>query len=396
MFRLLLVVLTVVSCSIEEETSEFATADNVEGRTNIPIERADVNRDGEINVLDLTAVSYWMGETVADWFGSNKKVSVEREILSELKKNPEVEVGKFFSIFVTASLDGGTRLAGDFYTDGKKDPTCDITTEIVAQNAAGEVVTDAIASFNAYPSGGDDPDPTASVGQPAYVPSKNNRRGYNRSLLMFFTSSALRNNVVKLVIKSGSKCGGYYNHMTMKNRKKLTPLAEVAQIPVTIRDRSDDLTVTADWLANTGSLYLEFSRDWRDGKDYAGQSAEGMKNRTESKHMAIMLIDNLGVQRGYFSTERGVASKHRYLYPEIGTTTYGGVDTLGYTIHRFGPRTVGGRWGWNNNTRFACAEGWRVLVLIQDLHKVVRGGTIWVAKEGTTTIYEGACSSVSY
>lgn len=393
MLRLLFAVLLVVGCSIEEETSEFASLDGADERAEIPIERADVNRDGEINILDLTAVSYWMGEKVADWLGSNEKISVERDVFSELKKNPEVEVGKFFSIFVSASLDLGVRLAPDFYTDGKKDPTCDITTEIVAQNAAGKVIPDAIAGFGAYPSQGDDPHPTAAVGHSAYVPSENNRRGYNRSLLMFFTSSALRNNVTKLVVRSGSKCGGYYHYMTKKSRKKLTPLTEVEQIPVTIRDRSDDLTVTAELLDGTGSLYLEFSRNWGGDRAYDGQSIEGMKNRTESKHLAVMLVDNLGIQRGYFSSERGVASGPRYLYPEIGTTIYGGSETYGYTIHRFGPRTVGGHWNWNSNKkRFACGEGWRVLALVQDLHKVTRAGTIWVAKKDTTTVYEGACT----
>ena len=236
-------------------------------------------------------------------------------------------------------------------------------------------------------------EPTTAVGHSAYVPSENNRRGYNRSLLMFFTSSALRNNVTKLVVRSGSKCGGYYHHMTKKSRKKLTPLTEVAQIPVTIRDRSDDLTVTAELLDGTGSLYLEFSRNWGGDRAYDGQSIEGMKNRTESKHLAVMLVDNLGIQRGYFSSERGVASGPRYLYPEIGTTIYGGSETYGYTIHRFGPRTVGGHWNWNSNKkRFACGEGWRVLALVQDLHKVTRAGTIWVAKKDTTTVYEGACT----
>lgn len=398
MFRLVIIVSLVIGCSIEEETSELASSGGARGEATIPIERADVNKDGEVNVLDLTAVSYWIGEKVADWLGSSKKISVEREVSFnnvryELLQNPEIEVGKFFSMHVWARMDGGMRLARDFYTDGKMDTTCRITTEIVAQNAAGEVIPDAIASFSAYPSHGDDPSPGAAVSAPAYAPAKRvNGQGYGASLLMFLTSAALHNNVVKLVVKSGSKCGGYSRYSNAQTRKKLTPVAEVAQIPVTIRDRSDDLTVVAEWLSDSGSLHLEFSRNWGGNDAYRGGNTEEMKDRTESKHLAVMLVDNLGIQRGYFSSEKGVASGHRYLYPEIGTTVYGGSDLYSYTIHGFGPRTVGRRW-WSNQTRFACSEGWRVLILLQDIHKVVRAGTLWVPKEGTTTIYEGDCRS---
>lgn len=399
MFKLVIMVSLVIGCSIEEETSELASLDSARGEATIPIERADVNRDGEVNVLDLTAVSYWIGEKVADWLGSSKKIAVEREvsfnnIRSELLQKPEIEVGKFFSMHVWAHLDGGMRFARDFFTDGKVDPTCRITTEIVAQNAAGEVIPDAIASFNAYPSGGDDPTPAAAVSTPAYSPAKRvNGQGYGVSLLMFLTSSALHNNVTKLVVKSGSKCGGYNRYSNVKTRKKLTPVTEVAQIPITIRDRSDDLTVVANLVRDSGSLQLEFSRRWGGDDAYSGENTEEMKNRTESRHLAVMLVDNLGIQRGYFSSEKGVASGHRFIYPEIGTTVYGGSDLYGYTIYGFGPRTVGGSRWWNNQTRFACGEGWRVLILLQDIHKVVRAGTLWVPREGTTTIYEGDCRS---
>ena len=393
MFRLLFVVLLIIGCSVEEETSEFASSDSSDNREIVRIERADVNRDGIVNILDLTAVSHWIGEKVADWLGSDKKVLVERDVSSELLKNSEIEVGKFFWIFVSATMDLGTRFAHDFYTDGRRDLTCKITTEIVALDGAGEMVPDAIAGFNAYPSHGDDPAPAPSLGKPAYVPSERmNGHGYNTRLLMFFTDSALRNNVKKLIVKSGSKCGGYSWRKGKHMRKKLTPLAEVAQIPVTIRDRSDDLTVVANLLGEWGSLHLEFSRDWGADNTYAQEnSGEEMKDRTETKHLVVMLVDNSGIQRGYFSSERGVVVNWRKSsYPTISKQVYGGSDKYGYTIQYFGYISSG--WNWNSQKQFTCGEGWRVLVLVQDLHKVTRMGTIWVAKEGTTTIYDGPCS----
>ena len=396
MFRLLFAVLVIVGCSIEEENSEFASSDRSDNREVVRIERADVNRDGIVNILDLTAVSHWMGEKVADWLGSDKKVLVERDIRSELLKNPEVEVGKFFSMFISATMDLGTRFAHDFYTDGRRDLSCQITTEIVALNDAGEIVPDASAGFNAYPSGGDDPEPASGLGKPAYVPSEQiNGHGYNTRLLMFFTDSALRNNVKKLIVKSGSKCGGYSWRMQRHMRKKLTPVTEVAQIPVTIRDRSDDLTVVAELLGDYGSLHLDFSRNWGiDDTLGQGDTEEKAEDRTETKHLAVMLVDNLGIQRGYFSSERGVFYSldryARYSYPTIGKTVYGGSDRYGYTIQHFGYLSSG--WNWDSQTQFACGEGWRVLALVQDLHKVTRMGTIWVPKEGTTTVYDGPCS----
>jgi len=400
MFRLLIMVSLVIGCSIEEETSELASSDSARDGATIPIERADVNRDGEVNVLDLTAVSYWIGETVADWLGSNRKISVEREVKSELLKNPQIEIGKFFSMSVWARMDGGVRLARDFFTDDRMDPTCRITTEIVALNEAGEIVPDAIASFNAYPSGGDDPTPGAAVGKSAYLPaSRVNGQGYGASLLMFFTASALRNNVEKLVVKSGSKCGGMYlsgqKYRSMK--KRLTPAADVAQIPVTLRESADDLTVTANLDGQYGTLRLDFSRPlWTGGvgvyNPYEEENIERRKDATEQSHLAVMLVDNQGIQRGYYSSESGVAQGGRYLYPEIATTRRGADAQFDYDILGFGWRTTGGQ-QWRHGGAFACAEGWRVLVLVQDMHKVTRSGTFFVAKEGSTRIYEGDCRS---
>ena len=402
MFRLLIVMSLVIGCSMDDETSEVASASFDGARdgseATIPIERADVNRDGEVNVLDLSAVSYWIGETVADWLGSVRKVPVEREVASSLLENPQIEVGKFFSMSVWARMDGGMRLAHDFFSDGRMDPTCRITTEVVALNGAGEIVPDAIASFNAYPSGGDDPTPYAMVGKSAYVPvARVNGQGYGASLLMFFTASALHNNVEKLSVKSGSKCGGMHlsGQEYRRMKKRLTPATEVAQIPVTIRDRADDLTVTAKLDGQQGHLRLDFSRPlWTGVGVYNPHDEANIGRRehvTEQTHLAVMLVDNQGIQRGYYSSESGVAHGSKSFYPEIGTTRRGTDAQFDYDILGFGYRTLGSKW-WQGE-RFACAEGWRVLVLVQDMRKVTRAGTFFAPKEGSTRIYEGACRS---
>ena len=215
---------------------------------------------------------------------------------------------------------------------------------------------------------------------------------------MFFTASALRNNVEKLVVKSGSKCGGMYlsgqKYRSMK--KRLTPAAEVAQIPVTIRDRADDLTVTANFYGQYGTLRLKFSRPLWTGvgvyNPYDSDNIERRKEGTEQSHLAVMLVDNQGIQRGYYSSESGVAQGRKYLYPEIGVTHYHASDRFDYDIHGFGWRTLGSQ-QWRHGAHLACAEGWRVLVLLQDMHKVTRAGTFFVAKEGSTRIYEGDCRS---
>lgn len=397
MFKLLIAVLLVgVGCSIEEEASVLDSA-RTSGGATISIERADVNEDGVVNVLDLTAVSYWIGEKVADWLGSTRKVQVERRVTSELLTNPEIEVGKFFSIFVSASLDGGMRRASDFFSSGQIDPTCQITIEIIAKNGAGEIIPDAIAGFNAVPSGGDDPSPAAGrVGKPAYSPHfRVNGHGYNTDILMFFTDSALRNNVEKLIVKSGSKCGGttYIQGQKAKSyKKKLTPMAEVAQIPVNLNDRTDDLVVTSRFVGDWGNLTLEFSRlPWEGDVVFKAEiSAEKEKHITKRKHLAVMLVDNIGRQRGYYSSETGVAQDGRYRYPEIGSTQHDD-GSFTYAINAFGYHTIGR--SWFRGKQFTCAEGWRVLVLLQDMHKVRRLGTFFVPQENTTRIYEAPCHS---
>ena len=357
----------VVGCSIEEEISAPASSDDTSDRTTVSVLR-------DVSLYDDNdAHLYWQyigftpeGNPVV----GRAQQSWETYPPTRLPQSPSLKVGKFFTVAVTANNTGDERhWAPDFLTDGRYDPTCRITSEIVAQNAAGEVISDAVANFNAHFTSNEFY-PTSNIGQSAFSVSAEG--GYSVSLYGFFTDSALRNNVKKLIVKSGSECGQGYN-------KRVISAVEVAQIPVTITTRNDDLTVVANLEGQYGDLSLDFSRSFWSNE----------RGETERPHLAVMLVDDQGLQRGYYSSEDGVAKAYEQdsHQPQRGRTSLG--DFFNYTVYSFGWWTLGSqRWP---VAPLNCAEGWRVLALLQDLHRVERYEEIWVTKKGTTRIYEGLC-----
>ncbi len=400
MTRLLIAVL-LFGCAMEEESSDVASTLDAAKRAEeapVSIARADVNEDGIVDILDLTAASYWMGEKVADWLGAERVRLVERQVSSKLLENPNIEVGKFFSVSIWAALDSGTRMSADFYTAGEVDGTCRLTTELVAVDADGEVVSDALLSFSAYGNSSDPFIRSAGLGAPVVrVSGSMNGQGYGAYRTTTFTNSALEKNVVKLIVKSGSVCGAHRSGDELPGREKVvTPLVEVKQIPVTLLPRSDDLRVEADLYSAEGHLYLKFSRlPFPDMK-------EGLRPRdddSERTHLVIMLVDDEDIQRGYYSSETGVLSRSsreapsRWQRPDLGQHWRGDQGQFDYIIFKWRQLTeLNPLVRVHNNIRiFSCkGEGARVFVALQRLHRRTKRGGFSPVK-GSTQVYEGPC-----
>lgn len=82
---------------------------------NVSIQRADVNEDGEVNILDMNAVAYYMGQKVpanaATWWFSDEKItvgeifSVRVDVMSQIKEQMDFELKQCGDLFVA----GGDR-----------------------------------------------------------------------------------------------------------------------------------------------------------------------------------------------------------------------------------------------------------------------------------------------
>ena len=277
-YLLIVVVFVVtVSCATDAETSTTSSlsqsSSDAMSCEDIPIERADVNQDGIVNILDLTAASCHLGQKVTGLQYAYYALLYLRGGIGQLSGT--VAASEAFSVSVNAAVDWDGN--GNVAQDNLKKTAHEKSTNalrVETHSADGELVEQALAiwprgSRNIY-----------AVGRSS---------SYRVVSDLFFTDGAENKDISKLVFYMGDT------------------RVDDAEIEVTAADNDNTLTLTAepasyvtsDGTKVEGTYYILTSAiDDPEGESF--KFAEEMRE----KGVEFITIDDDGTVLQYFNTKR--------------------------------------------------------------------------------------------
>ena len=188
---LVAVLMLLVSCATEEENSTVSNLSQASSDAvpceDIPIERADVNQDGIVNILDLTAASCHFGQKLTGLKYAYYALLYLQGGAGQLSGT--VATSESFNVSVNAAVDWSSD--GNAAQDTLKKTAHEKSTNalrVEAHSADGELVERTLALW---------PRGSGNI----YAVGK--RSSYSVAFGLFFTDGAENNNISKLVFYMG-------------------------------------------------------------------------------------------------------------------------------------------------------------------------------------------------
>lgn len=266
----------VVSCATDEETSTISSLSQASSDAvscaDIPIERADVNQDGIVNILDLTAASCHFGQKVTGLRYAYYALLYVRNGTGQ--SSGEVATNEIFSASVNAAVNwsGNPNAATDLKKTAHEKSTNALRVE--AHSADGELVERTLAL---WPEGGG--------GKSIYAVGRHS--SYQVLSGLFFTDEAENKNINKLVFYMGDT------------------RVDDAEIEV---NAAEDSAITlsaepASYVTNNGvkveRTYYILSSSIADPEGESFKFADEVRE----KGVEFITIDNTGTVLQYFNTK---------------------------------------------------------------------------------------------
>ena len=270
--------LLLLSCATDEETSTTsgmskASSDAV-SCADIPIERADVNQDGVVNILDLTAAACYFGQKVT---GLRYAYYALLYLRGEAgRSSGTVGTSELFDVSVNAAIDwsGNTNNAMDTMKKTAHEKRTNAL-RVEAHSADGELVEQTLALWS------------KGIGGNIYAVGRHS--SYRVLFDLFFTAGAEDKNISKLVFYMGD--------------------TRVDDAEVEVTAPTNDGTITlhakpASYVNSSGEkIALTYYTLFSSVADPDGESFKFARDLRE-KGLEFITINDEGEVLNYFNTKR--------------------------------------------------------------------------------------------